>query len=101
MNPFQQEGEGTLTYNHPMTETDWGMYFLPDKGTNFIAAPNGRLYLSPADKRHRKKLSVLINDDVEKGGIIAAFNIAFTLEVDGVPYNCIIDPLLRVFGPKG
>lgn len=98
MNPFEKNGE--LTYCHPMTQHDWEGYFKPDGSTDYQVAPNGLLYLSKDGGT--SELSVKIqqkdrdNDNDANHGIIAAFNVAFTLEVDGVPYFCIIDPVLKV-----
>lgn len=100
MNPFQQSGD--LSYYEPMTKSDWKGYFLPDDSTDtsFTAAPNGRLYLAPEDENDGKKLSVLISDKDRNDGIIAAFNIGFTIEVKDKTYSCIIDPLLKVKSPN-
>ena len=98
MNPFGDEKSG---YSNPMTKEDWKKYFLPDDNSgNFIAAPNGHLYLTPSEDGDDKEVSVLISQKSQNDGIIAAFNVAFTLEVDKVVYSCIIDPVIKVFSPK-
>lgn len=98
MNPFQ--GNGDFTYYRPMTKHDWKGYFLPDDKTSFTAAPNGRLYLAPSDDNDSTKISVLISKKSRNNGIFAAFNVAFTLEVDNNVYNCIIDPIIKVKTPR-
>ena len=100
MNPFNDKRN--LSYYRPMTERDWKGYFLPDDsgisniGNSFTAAPNGHLFLTPSKVSKGRNISVLISQKKRNDGIIAMFNIGFTIKVDGVPYSCIIDPVLKV-----
>lgn len=90
LNPF---GENGLTYDHPMTKTDWKEYFKPYGNDGFYVAPNGRLYITP-DEDDPTSVSVKIKGS--NPGIFAGFNIVFLLPVNKVNYCCIIDPVLKV-----
>lgn len=96
LNPF---GEYGLDYDHPMSSGNWKRYFTKDGDNGYNAAPNGRLYLTPAEE-DTTSISALLSDSSKNNGIYAGFNVAFLLPVDGVNYCCIIDPVINVIQKK-
>jgi len=104
MNPFKKHGK--FTYHHPLTERDWKGYFLPDdrrkadRANSYTVAPNGHLFLAPSKASRGRNISVLISKKRRNDGIIAMFNIGFTLKVEGEIYNCIVDPVIKVKSPR-